>query len=83
MTTLSVEIDDETRSALAALADSQHQTIEAVVQNAITRLIRQEKEFREDDERWADCMKNGGIDAADVVNWLDQWAKGNRQPCPQ
>lgn len=83
MTTLSVEIDDETRSALNTLAASTHQTIEALARMAIESLVRQEQEFREDDERWDNCMRNGGVDAAAVTTWLDQWAKGNRQPCPQ
>lgn len=83
MTTLSIDLDEKTRSDLDALASMKHQPVDTLVKMAIETLILEEREFQEDDERWEEYMRNGGIEANRVVDWLDQWAKGNRQPCPQ
>lgn len=83
MTTLSVEIDDRTRSALEALAHIKHQTVESLVGLAIDALLVQETESFEDEQRWSEYLAHGGVESARVMDWLDKWAKGDRQPCPQ
>lgn len=83
MTKLSVEINDATRMALDALAHARHQTVDALVQSALDALLAQERESREDDERWSEYLAHGGVESARVMDWLDKWAKGDRQPCPQ
>lgn len=82
MSTLSVEIDDKTQLELSALAAVSHQSVDDLVRKAISELVTHERENREDDERWADYLKNGGVDSARVAGWLSDWAEGKRSPCP-
>lgn len=83
MTMLSVEIDDSTQTALDALAHAKHQTVDVLVKLAIDALLIQEAEFQEDDRRWSEYLSAGGVESGRVMDWLDQWSKGDRQSCPQ
>lgn len=83
MTTLSVEIDDATRTALDALAHARHQTVDVLVNLAIESLLIQDVEYQEDDRRWAEYLASGGVESTRVLDWLDKRSRGERQPCPQ
>ncbi|MEW6039403.1 MAG: hypothetical protein AB1648_14340 [Pseudomonadota bacterium] len=83
MTTLSVEIDDKTLSVLDSIANARHQTVDTLVKVAIDAFVLQEQEHQEDEVRWSEYLSGGGIESARVMDWLDKWSRGDRQPCPQ
>ncbi|QSA98489.1 hypothetical protein [Methylococcus sp. EFPC2] len=83
MSTLEVTIDDKTQAALSNVASLTHQSIDAVVRRAIDAYLLRELEHAEDDKRFQGCIEHGGIEGDRVLNWLDDWNKGNRKACPE
>ncbi|MDD2769645.1 MAG: hypothetical protein PHT19_12990 [Methylococcus sp.] len=63
MTTLSLEINDRTRSALDALAD---------IQVAIDALLAWQVDFHVDDRRCAEYLTLSGVESARVLDCLDR-----------
>jgi predicted transcriptional regulator len=83
MSTISIEIDDKTTSDLNSIAALSHQKFEDVIKTAISRYVASEQEKIEDEHRYQNCLDNGGIENARVIDWLERCNAGEDAPCPK
>ena len=78
MTTLSIELDDETAARLNAMAKVRHENTEHLIAEVLTA-------FADTDEaRWDEYERTGAfVSNKDVIEWLASLEHRERPPCPK
>ncbi len=78
MTTLSIELDDETAARLSAIAETRQERTESLVAEVL-------KAFADTDQaRWEEYERTGNfVSNADAVEWLTALERGENHPCPK
>lgn len=81
--TQGIKLDEETRARLKALGKqrdrSPHWLMKRAIHNYLDKEEAYEREKREDEERWQNYKKYGGIDHSEVEPWLKHIASGGRK----
>ena len=83
MATLSIQIDDQTKAKLSALAGIKSENEMALVQSAIQNYLDEELDALEDEAIWREYQQNGGVEHERVMLWLEALARGEDAKCPR
>ncbi len=85
--TLGVKLEQEARICLKNLGEIESPMSYRLIKTTISGLGKEEleeKELREDGERWERYRSTGHFVSNDsATEWLDALMKGERRPCPR
>ncbi len=83
MATLSIQVDDQIKAKLSALAGIKAENENNLVQAAIQNYLEEELDALEDEAIWQEYNTTGGIEHARVMLWLEALARGENAKCPR